>query len=219
MLSSFGVTGFKSLSSLERVPLAPLTLLFGPNAAGKSNFIDALQVVSRIATANTLNEALGPPVRGLPLEAFTLPQGGLAEQLERTSQESLPRIRFAAETQQQDTKLLYEIEVAIAPSSGTLSVQDEMLRRLNAQGKDQGKPIIELDESRTKLRVRRKSKPAHPWEELVGLNHSLLSNNRYSGKEYAAIEGMRSELRGFRSYFLDPRTAMRSAQPPQDVSD
>jgi predicted ATPase len=31
------------------VTLRPLPVLFGPNAAGKSNFIDALQLLSRIA--------------------------------------------------------------------------------------------------------------------------------------------------------------------------
>jgi AAA15 family ATPase/GTPase len=61
------ITGYKSLRELE-VRLQPLSVLFGPNAAGKSNFLDALQLVSRTATSRTLTEAFEPPYRGTPLE-------------------------------------------------------------------------------------------------------------------------------------------------------
>ena len=69
------------------------------------------------------------------------------------------------------------------------------------------------------IRIRRRTKPAHPWEEAVGLNHALISNKRYSGKEYAAIERARAVLSSFRTYYLDPRTAMRQPQPPREVDD
>ena len=46
------------------VRLAPLTLLFGANAAGKSNFLDSLQLLSKLATSRTLKEAFDPPYRG-----------------------------------------------------------------------------------------------------------------------------------------------------------
>ena len=49
MLKRVHIKGYKSLSDVE-VRLSPLTLLFGPNAAGKSNFLDALQLLSKLAT-------------------------------------------------------------------------------------------------------------------------------------------------------------------------
>lgn len=42
MLSRIHVRGYKSLCDLE-VELKPLTLLFGPNTAGKSNLLDAMK--------------------------------------------------------------------------------------------------------------------------------------------------------------------------------
>ena len=46
MLNRIHVKGYKSLADVE-VSLQPLSVLFGPNAAGKSNFLDALQLLSR----------------------------------------------------------------------------------------------------------------------------------------------------------------------------
>jgi predicted ATPase len=69
------------------------------------------------------------------------------------------------------------------------------------------------------LRLRRKSKPAHPRHEPIGLNHSILSDPRLGGAEYRAIERCRNELVGWRVYYLDPRVAMRSAKPPAEVAD
>jgi hypothetical protein len=67
------------------------------------------------------------------------------------------------------------------------------------------------------LRIRRKSKPAYPREEPLGLNHSLLSDPRLCGVEYRAIERCRHDLLGWRVYYLDPRVAMRAAKPTAEV--
>jgi AAA15 family ATPase/GTPase len=67
--------------------LPRLAVLFGPNAAGKSNFLDAVQALSRIGTARTLAEALQEPIRGYPIEAFSFPKGGLPELLSQAQAE------------------------------------------------------------------------------------------------------------------------------------
>lgn len=59
---------FKSLRK-ARVPLGPLTLLVGRNGSGKSNVLDALAVLSSLASGGTIRDALdggrsGPLVRG-----------------------------------------------------------------------------------------------------------------------------------------------------------
>ena len=82
MLDRVHIKGYKSLCDVE-VALSPLTLLFGPNAAGKSNFLDSRQLLSKLATSQTLNEAFDPPYRGKPLESFTLGEMGLKGLLEQ----------------------------------------------------------------------------------------------------------------------------------------
>ena len=105
----------------------------------------------------------------------------------------------------------------IDPRSGSLGVEEEYLAALTAAGSAKGNPLIELREGH--LRIRRKSKPAHPRQEPQGLNHSLLSDPRLGGVEYRGIERCRTELLGWRTYYLDPRVSMRRATAPADVAD
>lgn len=75
MLKRIKISGYKSLRNVD-VTLQPLSVLFGPNGAGKSNFLDALQLLSKIATSKTLKDAFDPPYRGKPLESFSFgPEG------------------------------------------------------------------------------------------------------------------------------------------------
>ena len=60
MIRRIHIQRYKSLRDVD-VTLKPLSVLFGPNAAGKSNFIDALQLLSRIAGSRSLKEAFEPP--------------------------------------------------------------------------------------------------------------------------------------------------------------
>lgn len=82
MLKRIHIGGYKSLTDVE-VSLEPLTVLFGPNAAGKSNFLDALQLLSKLGTSRTLKEAFDPPYRGNPLESFTIGGKGIKGLLEQ----------------------------------------------------------------------------------------------------------------------------------------
>jgi predicted ATPase len=42
------IKGFKSISSIEKMPLAPINVLIGPNGAGKSNFIGAFSFLHSV---------------------------------------------------------------------------------------------------------------------------------------------------------------------------
>ena len=82
MLKRIKIQGYKSLVDLE-LNLKPLSVLVGPNASGKSNFLDALQLLSRMSTCHTLEEAFEPPYRGHPLESFTFGDEGIKTLLEK----------------------------------------------------------------------------------------------------------------------------------------
>jgi len=212
MLKRLHVKNFKSLADVN-IDLPRFTLLFGPNAAGKSNFLDAVQALSRIGTMRTLSDALSEPIRGYPIESFSFPTGGLQELLNSTS----PRFSLEADLTVASNSYRYRVEIGIEPESGGLSVRDEYLAQLGARGEPKGRPSIELVAGH--LHIRRKSKPAHPRQETIGLNHSILSDQRLGGVEYRGVERARQELSGWRTYYLDPRVAMRAAQSPSDVQD
>ena len=80
-----------------------------------------------------------------------------------------------------------------------------------------GRPAIERLGEET-LDIRRRSK-GRPRQEPLGLNYAVLSDPRLGGPEYRWMERTREELTEWRTYYLDPRVAMRAAQPPSDVRD
>jgi len=213
VLEKLTVRGFKSLTSVENVELPRMSVLLGPNAVGKSNLVDAIQVLSRLATSRTLSEALSEPLRGYPIEAFSFPPEGLSSLL----QQSFANFEIDATLRIGKERFQYRIKVRINPASGSLSVDDESLAALTATGATRGNAIIEKIDDQ--LRIRRKSKPAHPRQEPLGLNHTILSDPRLGGAEYRAVERCRAEISGWRTYYLDPRVAMRQPRPPAAVQD
>lgn len=212
MLRSLHVRGFKSLADAS-IRLPRISVLFGPNAAGKSNLLDAVQALSRIGTLRTLADALSEPIRGYPVESFAFPSGGLQELL------GLNQASFTIEADLVAGKeeYRYRVTVEIDPGSGKLGVSDEYLAQLGSTGEPRGRPAIE--KVGANLHIRRKGKPAHPRQEPLGLSHSILSDPRLGEPGYRALEKTRQELSAWKTYYLDPRVAMRSAQPPSDVRD
>jgi predicted ATPase len=219
VLTRFHVQGFKSLLDVE-IELAPLVVLMGPNAAGKSNLLESLLLLSRLATEQTLAAALEPPLRGYPLEAFSLPDGGLEGLLKKDSAEivleaDIRRVSVPGKTIE---PLRYRIALRIHPKSGSLEVADEFLGRLSRGGDLKGVPRIEAKEG--SLLVRHLGKAGHPRHEPLGLNHSLVSNRQFTGEHrYPDFDRLRAELSAWQTYYLDPRLAMREPQPPREVTD
>ena len=68
MIKRLKISGYKSLKDVE-IRLTPLSVILGPNAAGKSNLLDALNLISQMAVKRNLKEAFEQH-RGLPLESF-----------------------------------------------------------------------------------------------------------------------------------------------------
>ncbi len=113
MLKRVQIRGYKSLVDVE-VSLQRLSVLFGPNAAGKSNFLDALQLLSRIATGRTLKEAFEPPCRGKPLEVFTFGAKGVSSLVERESAS-------------------FTIEVDVELSDGIVAAVNQQIREMKSR--------------------------------------------------------------------------------------
>lgn len=212
MLKRLTVRRFKSLADVT-VNFPRFAVLFGPNAAGKSNLLDAILALSRIGTERTLADALADPIRGHPIEAFTFPSNGLSQLLSQ----DVAQFSLEADLLIRNESYRYHVTPRITPESGKLSVSTEYLSALAKSGKPKGVPAIEEVENR--LRVRRQSGGGKPRFESLRQNYAVLSDARLGGTAYPYIERVRNELADWRTYYLDPRVAMRAPRPPSDVGD
>ncbi len=219
MLRRLKVKGFKSLADVS-VELPRMAVLFGPNSAGKSNLLDAIQALSRIGTERTLMDALDSRmIRGYAFELFAATKGRF------TGEEGTSRSQFSIEADLttadgrngREDRFRYAVDIEIGYRSGTLANRREYLSALSKDGRPKGKPGIEVIDGQ--ISIRRQSGGGRPRREEPGLNYAMLSDARFASPAYKYIERARTELRDWRAYYLDPRVAMRAEMPPMDVGD
>lgn len=217
MLQRVRVRGFKSIEDVD-LELKPLVLLFGPNTAGKSNFLEALLVLSRFATGRTLSDTLDPPLRGYPVEAFTLPESGLEGLLAQPAAKFTLGCDLGVEPDEKSRqeRFRYEVELRIEPKTGAIQLESELLCALTKEGAPRGSARLEKDGDH--LLVRQRERPGAPIRVPLPLNHTVLSNLQYTGNRYPDLDRVRDEMSNWRTYYLDPR-AMRDPQPPREVTD
>lgn len=245
MLTRIHIQGYKSLENVE-VRLSELSVLFGPNAAGKSNFLDCLQLLSKLATSRTIKEAFEPPYRGKPLESFTFGKEGIRGSLEKES-------------------LSFSIEVDVRLSDVVVDAvnrQIKEMRRSSDQEGDAGvevKSVSAVRERNLRYRIEvemlpksgilrvadeylaaltEKGEPtgkrrpflsregnrlhlrlegqAHPTYYERYLDHSILSLPHYP-PHYPHLAAMRRELENWQFFYFEPRERMRAANPVKEV--
>ena len=215
MLKRLSVRNFKSLSQVE-VELPRLAVLFGPNAAGKSNLVEAIRLLSWIGTQRTLDDAIRGAIRGYPLEALSMPAGGIPDLLKReaSSFQLEADLSMPAENGK-NSDYRYRIEVGINTRSGVLTNRNEFLSALSVAGEPKGRPVIEPDGNR--VLVRRQTGGGRPRTEQLD-QYALLSDRRFVTPAYRTIERVRAELLDWRAYYFNP-AAMRTAPSPLGVVD
>jgi len=235
MLKRVKIQGYKSLKDVE-VQLQPLTVLFGPNASGKSNFLDALQLLSRIATERTLNNAFLPPYRGTPLESFTFGLNGIQElRLQEKASFSIEidveisaSVIDAVNQQIQEMEpettppkgieekyLRYFIEIEIAPRAGILHLSKESLLALDTNGLPiKVEPFLDLryKEGKTYLSMEGK----RPVVYGRSLDYSIISQP-YNPYFHTHLVAIRQELMSWFFFYLEPRERMRIPTAVREV--
>ena len=237
MITRVVIKGYKSLKDVD-LELGVLTLLIGPNASGKSNLLDALGLLSRMVTGGTVKSAFDEH-RGNPIEAFSVPSGGLESLLSRdaltfslavevefsdSTVEAVERLvrdmREGLSTSTRPKRVIerrirYDLTIEFRTSTGMLRVVNERLVALRKDGverKDRT-PFLERVGDRLHLRMEGQS---HPIYHDLGLDHTILSTSFYA-PHYPHITAFKEELRRWRFYYFDP-SIMRFESPLKDVT-
>jgi predicted ATPase len=238
MLKRVKIQGYKSLADVE-VQLQPLSVLFGPNASGKSNFLDALQLLSRIANSRTVEEAFDPPYRGTPLESFTFGPNGIKDLFaqEKASFSLEVDVELSQTVigevnrqiwQSEETRTGGKLSKADSDAINATIIHEKYLRygiELTILPKTseifvESEHFIALNAERTpimshSLLERRGSSLSLNGRPLVfryDKDSSILSQPLYVAL-YPYAEAMRRELAGWFFFYLEPREHMRLHTP------
>ena len=244
MLRRIKIQGYKSLVDLE-VNFEYLAVLVGPNASGKSNFLDALHLLSRVATSRTLKEAFEPPYRGHALESFTFGEEGIKSLIEQETvafsievdvqlspkivenvNRQIRRMRPVPLDEDESVSrrspptvrsqnLRYRIEIEMLPKLGILRVADEYLAALNTTGEVNQKRKPFLEQIDNQLHLRMEGQ-ARPAHYERGLNYSILSVAHYP-PHHPHLIAMRQELASWFTFYFEPRERMRLPNPVKEV--
>lgn len=244
MLKRIRIRGYKSLEDLN-ITLSPLTLLFGPNGAGKSNFLDALQLLSKMATSRTLREAFDPPYRGKPLESFSLGEKGIKgllmedrlsfsieadlelsdsvvgavnreiQEMRRSTGDSRSDGGGNTPGRVRERNLRYRVEIEMVPRSGILRVSDEYLAALNSNGQPTRRRLPFFEREGEKIHLRLEGQ-AHPTDYDRYLDHTVLSMPHYP-PHYPHLTAARRELESWLFFYFEPRERMRATGPVKEV--
>lgn len=238
MIRKIRIVGYKSFDELE-LSLRPLMVIMGPNSSGKSNFLDALYILSRAVSEKNLKTAFDGH-RGLPLESFYYGKEGYESNLSKKSLECMFEVDLALSERTiskierlvrekrsgiespgapkkkiiTERFLRYILKIEILPKSGYLRVTDECLRALKKNGEEKTrKPFLERMEGRISLRMEGQS---HPTYYDIGLDHTVVSTPLYE-PHYPHIAAFKEELSNWSTYYLEPKTLMRKDVPLANV--
>lgn len=245
MLKRIKIKGYKSLIDVD-IALQPLSVLFGPNAAGKSNFLDALQLLSRMATSRTLKEAFEPPYRGKPLESFTFGESGLQGLVQQDSisfsfevdVELSATIIDSVNRQIREMRKTKPVDIADKAEPKPQSFVKETNLRYCIQVEILPKTGIlrvadeylaalnskgEITKHRSPFLEKKNDRlhlrmegQAHPTYYETHLDHSILSMPLYP-PHYPHLVAIRQELASWFFFYFEPRERMRAASPVKEV--
>ncbi len=224
MLKRVKIQGYKSLADVE-VNLQPLSVLFGPNASGKSNFLDALQLLSRIATSSKLKDAFNYPYRGTPLESFTFGNDGIQGLLAKDS-------------------ITFSIEVDVELSQGAIDAANQQIQKVQnvkttgekskivrepgvppGQGKDWHYRVeVEFSPKTGTVRLAKEilaslNAGIQPEGSDIGSfnsDFSIFSDITYLATSPQLL-AVRGELASWFFYYFEPRERMRIPSPVKEV--
>lgn len=242
MITRIKISNYKSLKSID-VPLHNMTVIFGPNAAGKSNLFDALNLVARLVTCKNIKEAFEGH-RGLPLESVNYFDGDLGDVLAQESHTltfeidvrlSDPVVRFVeqrildlrkgldGEKAEEPSRskiserfLRYRIALEILSKTGVVRIKDERLCALSKRtGEEKARnAFLERNGHRLYLRMEGQS---HPTYYELGLDYTLASTPQYA-PHYPHLTAFKEEMSRCRFYYFEPRQLMREANAVADVT-
>lgn len=242
MIKRIHIAGYRSLGEAELTHLSRLVILFGPNAAGKSNLLDALDLLGHLASEDTLAAAFrrhrgNRLERPLPiswffhgfqdpkseseivfevdLELHSSIMDRLNRELKQREQElSLER----PYTRVTHSRLRYSVVLQYSKEARSLYVRQESLVPLRKDGTPNKSivPYIKYDEDSARVSVKLE-RQAHPRFYDLPRTRTLLSEIG-DAVNHPHLVAVARELKSLRVYYVEP-IRMRDAVNDMEATD
>lgn len=244
MIRRINISGYKSFREMELTDLGRLVVLFGQNASGKSNLLDAIDLLAHLAREDTVLSAFqehrgnrlerplpvrwffhgaqrGNEPREMRFEVDLELQPRIIEELnnelsEREEHEKLER-PYTRVTQ---SRVRYELLIKYDPEARALDIMHEYLAPLTKSGepKESIVPYIYVkdDSHRNKVSVKLE-RQAHPRFYDLPRGRTLLSEIS-DAVNHPHLVATARELKSARVYYVEP-ARMRSTVSDIEATD
>ncbi len=166
MITRVEISGFKTFTDFA-VDLAPLSVIAGANASGKSNFLDALRVIQSMALGNTLAQSITG--RGNVSALFTMYGDRQAVDKMSFAIEFLLPVKPSSGQQKSIpycNRFRYELEILNGGDHNTYPIGKEHLERIGSEEDKWHPPYLTVDQ-RTEL----VHQPLTPGKPILHYKH------------------------------------------------
>lgn len=232
MLRKIRLHNYKSFVDAE-LEAGPQTAIFGPNDGGKSNLLDAFNLLAQLAEEDSLKKAFDPEIhRGRILEAFHSPAGFGEQGLERIRSRGQLELEIEVDIELQqgirhrinallkdreriaearvpytrvvESRLRYRVGLRYDYGTGEPFVFDEKLAPLTRDWQQKQSRNSFIDFDSSKRRfIARIERQSHPRYFDPNRNRTLLSE--LSDPVYHPhVVAAKEEIRSWRSYYVEP---------------
>ena len=191
-LTAFRIANFKAFADTQRVPLRPITLIYGANSAGKSSVIHALALAHHAIETGDL-DAQRTQIGG---ESIDL--GGFRQYVHRRDKALQVELGFELDPRRLSgrvAKLLHsarEIVVELAIGEGRASEREDGIRVERFEMQVDGEPLLSMIERADGLLILSQLHHSHPvFRELLMLE---MAAHDIREKDFSALSKMLDAL-------------------------
>lgn len=190
MLTYIKIDGFKSFHNFE-MTFAPMTVVAGTNAAGKSNLFDALKLLSSLATSDKISKSFKEQ-RGDLSELFTkYPDGTDANEMSFVTEmlvQPVVKDNWGGEEVLKYTRLRYELSIKRTTNSLGMEDVELLSERLDTIKHNEDKwvkliPQSVIEKYRPKVTTGKRQKPYLYTDEYNGVRSVFIPQDGTSGRK------------------------------------
>jgi predicted ATPase len=208
MITRIQASNYRCLRSVDQ-PLGPFHVLVGPNASGKSTFLDVVAFLRTVVSQN-LDTAISDRTENF----HDLVWGRQENRFELGIDAQIPRFTNAPIRHLASDIVRYTLAIRIDPTTDTPAIEKESLVVVASDGKTPGIEVLSREQTRVRFREETGAQ-AQDYSFDIPANFSGLASPPPDESKFPATIGLRGMLsEGVQLVALEPRELRKASFPP-----